>query len=79
MGQDPQTANGIGGALAAPSTAYVYNWNMLPIGQQIAFQYLESYEKYPPMQAPPSYNLAQVMEQIEAQKRSISNAGHPSD
>ncbi len=22
-----------GGALAAPSTAYIYDWNMLPIGQ----------------------------------------------
>ena len=31
------------------------------------------------MQAPPSYNLAQVMEQIEAQKRAIHNSGHPSE
>ncbi len=79
VGPDKQSAFAFGGALAAPSTAYVYNWNMLPIGQQIALRYLESYEEYPPMQAPPSYNLAQVMEQIEAQKRSIHNSGHPSD
>ena len=31
------------------------------------------------MQAPPSYNLTQVMEEIQAQKRAIHNSGHPSD
>jgi hypothetical protein len=33
------------------------------------------------MQAPPSYHLAQVMEEIEAQKRAIGSmkGGHPSD
>jgi hypothetical protein len=31
------------------------------------------------MQALPSYNLAQVMEQIEAQKRAIHGSGHTSD
>ena len=45
----------------------------------IALRHLETFEDYPPMQAPPSYNLAQVMEQIQAQKRSIHNSGHPSD
>ena len=33
---------------------------MLPIGQMIALRHLESFEEFPPMQAPPSYNLAQV-------------------
>ena len=28
-----KSAMGLGGALAAPSTAYLYDWNMLPIGQ----------------------------------------------
>ena len=28
-----KTALGFGGALAAPSTAYLYDWNILPIGQ----------------------------------------------
>jgi hypothetical protein len=32
---------------------------------------LESYQKYPPMQDPASYNLDQVMEQLKKQ-------GHPS-
>jgi hypothetical protein len=25
----------IGGALGAPQTAFIYDWNMLPIGQQL--------------------------------------------
>jgi arylsulfatase len=81
VGPDQDSSNSIGGALAAPSTAFIYNWNMLPIGQQIALRYLESYVEFPPMQAPPSYNLAQVMEEIEAQKRAIGSmkGGHPSD
>ena len=29
------TMLGIGGALAGPVTAYIYDWNMLPIGQQL--------------------------------------------
>ena len=61
------------------ASGYTYDWNMLPIGQMIALRHLETFEKYPPMQAAPSYNLAQVMAQIQAQKRSIHNSGHPSD
>ena len=30
---DPKSAMAIGGALAAPMTAYLYDWNMLPLGQ----------------------------------------------
>ena len=30
---DPKSAISIGGALASPSTAYLYDWNILPIGQ----------------------------------------------
>ena len=29
------TLLGMGGALAAPSTAYIYDWNLLPIGQML--------------------------------------------
>ena len=79
VGEDQKTAMSLGGALAAPMTAYQYDWNMLPIGQMIALRHLETFEDYPPMQAPPSYNLAQVMERIKAQKRAIHNTGHPSD
>ena len=33
VGNADKTALGYGGALAGPSTAYIYNWNILPIGQ----------------------------------------------
>lgn len=79
VGAWQKTAASIQGALASPSTAYIYDWNLLPISQGIALRHLESFKEYPPMQAPPSYNLAQVMEQIEAQKRAIHGSGHPSD
>jgi arylsulfatase A-like enzyme len=72
VGTDVKTANGIGGALAAPSTAYVYDWNMLPIGQQLWLQWFETLQAFPPMQSPASYNLTQVLDQIKA-------AGHPGD
>ena len=79
VGPDQQSALSLGGSLDSPSTAFIYDWNILPIGQQLALKFLESYVTYPPLQAPPSYNLAQVMEQIDALKRSISTRGHPSD
>ncbi len=79
VGVQQKSALSLGGSLAAPMTAFIYDWNMLPIGQGIALRELESYIEFPPMQAPPSYNLAQVQEQIAAQKRAISNSGHVSE
>ena len=38
---------------------------MLPIGQQLWLKELETYEKFPPLQEPESYNLEQVMEQVK--------------
>jgi arylsulfatase A-like enzyme len=72
VGSAQKTANSIGGALAAPSTAYVYDWNMLPVGQQLWLQWFETLQAFPPMQSPASYNLTQVLDQIKA-------AGHPGD
>ena len=71
VGKDQKTAMSIGGATSAPMSAYQYEWNLLPIGQQLALQYLKSYEEFPPLQAPALYNLCQVMEEIQAQKRAI--------
>ena len=51
----------MGGALAGPVTAYVYDWNMLPIGQALWLRELETYNEFPPMQDPASYNLEQVI------------------
>ena len=57
--------------LAAPATAFQYDWNMLPIGQQLWLKELLSYETYPPLQAPESYNLSGIIEQV---KKANTNA-----
>ncbi|MDW6024252.1 arylsulfatase [Mesorhizobium sp. BAC0120] len=64
--------NSFAGALAGPVTGYIYDWNMLPIGQQLWLKELESYKKFPPLQSPESWNLDQVTEQIR------NGMSHPS-
>ena len=44
---DQKSVMGIGGALASPSTAYLYDWNMLPIGQLLWEKELMSYKAVP--------------------------------
>ena len=68
IGDQMKTLLGMGGALAAPVTAYIYDWNMLPIGQALWLKELETYIAYPPMQDPASYNLTQVMQQVKKMK-----------
>ena len=46
-------------------TAYTYDWNMLPLGQQLALKYLETYKEFPPLQAPETYNLSGILEQVK--------------
>jgi len=65
VGADGKSLIGYGGALAAPSTAYLYNWNILPIGQLLWLKELESYVQFPPMQDPASYNLDSVLAQVK--------------
>jgi arylsulfatase len=65
IGIDQKTAMSLGGALGGPVTAFIYDWNMLPIGQQLWLNELESYVTYPPLQAAESYNLSQVIEQVK--------------
>jgi hypothetical protein len=67
VGAEGKSITGYGGNLAAPSAAYLYNWNMLPIGQMLWLKELESYVAFPPMQDPASYNLTQVIDQIKRQ------------
>jgi hypothetical protein len=74
VGIDQKSAMSMGGSLGAPSTAYQYDWNMLPIGQQLWLTELESYKTYPPLQAPETWNLTQVIDQV---KKGLDN--HPSD
>ena len=59
---------GVGGALAAPMTAYHIDWNMLPIGQALWLKELQTYIDFPPLQNPASYNLDQVMKQVQEMK-----------
>ena len=47
-------------------TAYIYDWNMLPLGQSLWLKELETYKEFPPMQDPASYNLDQVMNQLKS-------------
>ena len=65
IGQQYKTLLSMGGTLAGPYTAYLYDWNMLPIGQSLWLKELETYQTYPPMQDPASYNLSQVMDQLK--------------
>jgi len=68
VGSQMKTLAGQGGAIGSASTAYIYDWNMLPIGQALWMKELESYREFPPMQDPASYNLDQVIAQIKNTK-----------
>lgn len=72
VGLQQKTALGLGGALAGPVTAFLYDWNMLPIGQQLWFKELESYREFPPLQAAESYNLSGILDEMK-------KASHPGD
>jgi arylsulfatase A-like enzyme len=74
IGSHTKTMFGVGGALGGPITAYVYDWNMLPMGQALWLKELETYINFPPLQDPASYNLDQVMQQVKEMKTS-SHAG----
>ena len=67
VGFQPSTLLGQGGALTGPFTAYIYDWNIIPIGQALWLQELESYGPYPALQSPASYSLAQVLQQVKDQ------------
>ena len=74
VAEDQKTLLGYGGALAAPSTAYIYDWNLLPIGQMLWLKELETYRTFPALQAPASYNLDQIIEAMKEAKH-VSHAG----
>jgi arylsulfatase len=74
VAEDQKTLLGYGGALAAPSTAYIYDWNVVPIGQLLWLKELESYKTFPSLQIPASYNLDQIIEAMKASK-TTSHAG----
>ena len=65
VGENVKTAMGVGGALAAPMTAFQYDWNMLPIGQQLWTKELMSYKEFPPLQSPAAYNLDEIIKKVQ--------------
>ena len=71
---DPKSISGYAGALASPSTAYIYDWNMLPIGQLLWMKELMTYKEFPPLQAAETYNLDGIMAEMAA-SRASSHAG----
>jgi arylsulfatase len=65
VGSGQKTAASIQGALGGPVTAYVYDWNMLPIGQQLWEKELLTYGPFPPLQAAATYNLDGILAQVK--------------
>jgi arylsulfatase len=74
VGIDQKSAMSLGGAISAPMTAFQYDWNMLPIGQELWLKHLESYIAFPPLQEAASYNLTEVIAQVK-KAQSASHAG----
>ena len=74
VGDESKTLLGLGGALAGPVTAYIYDWNIIPLGQMLWLKELESYGPFPPMQDPETYNLTQVIQQIKEQRATVTPA-----
>jgi len=75
VGDNVKSAMAIGGALASPSTAFLYDWNLLPIGQQLWLKWFETLKAFPPLQKPASYNLQQVMDQIKGSSGANASVG----
>jgi len=65
VGEEVKAVLAVGGALAAPSTAYLYDWNVLPVGQLLWLKELESYGPFPPLQDPASYNLSSILAEVK--------------
>ena len=72
VGEWQKAALANGGALAGPVTSFLYDWNMLPIGQALWLKELESYKQFPSLQSPESWNLDQVTAQVR------NGMSHPS-
>jgi len=71
VGSDAKSLLGYAGSIGSAGNAYIYNWNMLPLGQLLWEKELFSYKDFPPMQAPETYNLDGILKEMQA-------AGHPS-
>jgi arylsulfatase len=65
VGVDQKSAMSLGGALGGPLTAFQYDWNMLPIGQQLWLKELMTYKDFPPLQQPEAYNLDGIIAEVK--------------
>jgi arylsulfatase A-like enzyme len=79
VGAEQKGAFATAGALAGPVTAYIYDWNLLPIGQLLWEKELLSYVDYPPLQLAASYNLEQVLQQVNDMRQQMKEMRHPSE
>jgi hypothetical protein len=71
---DQGTMFGMGGAIAAPVTAYIYDWNILPIGQVLWLKELESYATYPPMQTRRATTCPKSSSRLRSKRTSVTRA-----
>jgi arylsulfatase len=65
VGGGSKSLIGYGGSIGSPGNAYIYNWNMLPLGQLLWEKELFSYKDFPPMQAPEAYNLDGILAEMK--------------
>ena len=65
---DSKSAMSLGGTLGSPSTAYLYDWNILPLGQLLWMKELYTFKEFPPLQAAETYNLNGILKQMEKQQ-----------
>jgi len=72
VGVSEKTTQSFGGALGGPVTAFTYDFNLLPIGQQLWMKELMTYKEFPPLQAPNTLNLDAVLAAV----RRGGSAGH---
>jgi arylsulfatase len=68
---DGKSAMNFGGGLV-PTTAFVYDFGILPTGQQLWLRHLLSFKAFPPLQAPETFNLEGVMKEVQS-------SGHASE
>ena len=66
VGIDQKSAMSMGGALGAPMTAFQYDWNMLPIGQQLWLRTPDVVREVPAAAGPPrATTSSSILEQVK--------------
>ena len=70
--RDQKTTMSLGGAIGGPVTAYHLRLEHAADGQQLWTKELESYKEFPPLQAPETYNLTGILDEMK-------KASHASD